>query len=94
MTYPGKRIVAISCTLIALAALAVFGVHPLRKVEAAPAVSPEMTKLQKFYLGTWEYTRNLWQRRGQRAERIPAKSGRVEIRLSIASPLAGPGRRF
>ena len=34
MTYPGKRIVAISCTLLALVALAVLGVHPLRKVEA------------------------------------------------------------
>ncbi|MGB2625825.1 MAG: hypothetical protein WAK20_03490 [Candidatus Acidiferrum sp.] len=56
MPYPGKRIVAISCTLLALVALAVFGVDRLSKVEAAPAVSPEMTKLQKFYLGTWEYT--------------------------------------
>ncbi len=29
---------------------------PLAKVQAAPAASPEMDRVAKMYLGTWEYT--------------------------------------
>jgi hypothetical protein len=39
-----------------LGLFAIHGVHPLVTVAAAPGVSPEMERLQEFYVGTWEYT--------------------------------------
>jgi hypothetical protein len=47
-----------SLALVALALAASLHMDPFAKVAAAPTVSPEMERIQKFYLGTWEYTEN------------------------------------
>ena len=44
--------------LLVLGLFASLQLYPRTNVAAAPAVSPEMQRLQKFYLGTWEYTEN------------------------------------
>ncbi len=53
-----NKIVLVSTILVAgaMSLLAGHHVFSLTKVAAASQASPEMLRLQKFYLGTWEYT--------------------------------------
>jgi hypothetical protein len=56
--YASKKIAYSVCALVFLAFGLVVSHHAyhMQSVAAAPGVSPEMQRLQKFYLGTWQYT--------------------------------------
>lgn len=53
-----KNLLSLSSILacVAITLIASMDVSLLTRVAAAPAVSPEMARIQEFYLGTWEYT--------------------------------------
>jgi hypothetical protein len=58
MNYAAKKSVFSVCSLLMLLALGLLVSHfyPTTNVAATPGVSPEMERLQRFYLGTWDYT--------------------------------------
>ena len=54
-----KRILISMFAIFAIAAISLIAserLSPFAKVVAAAGAAPEMQRLQKFYLGTWEYT--------------------------------------
>lgn len=59
MVHTRKNQVISIGVIFAVLALSFILIHQLRspaKVSAAPGAAPEMLRLQKFYLGTWQYT--------------------------------------